>query len=177
MLMIKVMLKNGEEVELPQEIFEAFKNSSNKMLAAIFRAPKDEKLSLRELRATPFDLKLIETIIKQNGWSKDIQGQNGLQEGKGEFAILDENGIVYKSNGSNFELEMDSNGYMHINGEELVVHSHKDGYIEGKTKESVDSRYRHCLEMFYTRDKSFGENGFTSTNGQPQKTTEDDGER
>lgn len=150
--MLMVRLSNG--VSLPKDVLEAFEKSNNKMLGAIHKSMEDGKLSLRELRTTQFDLKLIQTIIEQNGWHKE----------GGEFAIIDENGIVYKSNGSNFEVEIDPNGYMHINGDELVVHSHSDGFISGKTKEDVDRGYRRCLEMgFFGKDKNFGEDGFTST--------------
>ncbi len=148
---IMVRLSNG--VSLPKDVLDAFENSNNKILCAIYKSMEDGKLNTRELRTTQFDLKLIQTIVEQNGWNKD----------GGEFAILDENGIVYKSNGAKFELEIDSNGYMHINGDELVVHSHADGFVSGKTKEDVDKYYRRCLDMsFYKRDKNFGEDGFAS---------------
>lgn len=137
-----------------KDVLYAFKKSNNMILCAIFRSIKDGKLGLRELRTTQFDLKLIQTIIEQNGWNKD---------GKEEFAILDENGIVYESIGAKFNVEIDQNGYMHINDDELVVHSHKDGFVSGNTKEDVDKRYKRMVDMgFCYKDKNFGEDGFVS---------------
>jgi len=149
-----IMVRTSNGVSLPKDVLDAFEKSSNKMLCAIHKSLEDGKLGIRQLRTSQFDLKLIQTIIEQNGWNKE----------GGEFAILDENGIVYKSNGSTFEVEIDPNGYMHINGDELVVHSHSDGFVSGKTKEDVDRGYRRGLEnFFYSKDKNFGEDGFTST--------------
>lgn len=149
--MLKIRLSNG--LELPKDIVDAFEKSDNKMLCAIFKSNDDEKLSTRDLRTTRFDLGLIGKIIEENQWSENAK----------DFAIIDANGIVYKSEGSEFEAEFDENGYMHINQDELVVHSHKDGYISGTTKEDVDRRYRHLIDrQFYTQDPNFGENGFKS---------------
>lgn len=150
--MLMVRLSNG--ITLPKVVLDAFNKSNSKMLCAIRKSLEDGKLTWKELRYTEWDLNLTQTIIEKNGWISD----------GGEFAILDEGGIVYKSNGSNFELEFDENDYMHINGEELVVHSHKAGFIGGRSKEDVDRLYRKALGYgYYDKDEKFGEDGFTST--------------
>jgi len=150
--MLMVRLSNG--ITLPKVVLDAFNKSNSKMLCAIHKSLEDGKLTWKELRTTEWDLNLTQTIIEKNGWISD----------GGEFAILDEGGIVYKSNGSNFELEFDENDYMHINGEELVVHSHKAGFIGGRSKEDVDRLYRKALGYgYYDKDERFGEDGFTST--------------
>lgn len=149
-----LMMKYGNGIEVPAVIADGFRDSKNKMMCAIFRYPNDGELSLRELKTTKYDLNLINELIRQNGWKKE----------GGEFAIVDDSGhIVYQTLGSNFSIEVDRNGYMHINNDELIVHAHKAGYVYGKTKEEADEDYRICVKTgFYYQDKNFTENGFIS---------------
>lgn len=144
-------LIRGEEVELPECVLKALNESKNRRLFVVYKQPSGS-LSSREIDLTVYDLKLLQSIIAQNGWI----------DGVGEFAILSEKGIVYKSLGSDFTLKTDSAGYMYINGNEYVVHSHKDGFVGGYTKENVDFVYRRYLQLeFWTPDKRFSASGFT----------------
>ena len=149
--MMMVKLSNG--MELPKDIFDAFQNSGNNILCAVYK--DGEKFGTRDLKTTAFDLNLIMKIIEQNGWNKD----------GGEFAILDGNGVVYKSEGSNITVKADKNGYLYVNDDKLVIHAHKAGFAQGTTKEKLDQNYRRQIDMgFFYGDENFGDNGFTSKN-------------
>lgn len=146
------MIKLPNEVALPKCVLKAFSESANDKLCVVYREA-DGNLFSKELNNTECDLKLIHSIITQNGF-----GDSG-----GEFAILNEKEIVYKSIGSDFKLEVDSEGYMHINNHEFVVHPHDYGFVGGPTKEDVDFTYTRGMKLgYWYYDFRFGPNGFIS---------------
>lgn len=143
----------GDGIEVPTCILDGFNKSLSKILACIHE-DEDRKLSIRELRTTRYDLKLISQIISQNSFSAD---------GEGKFLIIDEFGnVIYKSNGCNLKFTIDENGYFNFIGNEFTVHPFANGFVSGITKEHADKNYKRCVENgFFYPDPSFGENGFT----------------
>ena len=152
--MLMVSLNNG--IVLPKDIIDAFKSSDNKKLCSIFRSVNNAEIGTRELRTTKFDLELISKIINQDGWQKE----------GGEFIIIDDKGnSIYKSSKCEIEITKGENGYLYINGDELVLHSHEEGFIQGKTKEDLDKNYKRQVKLgFYNQDKNFGKDGFVMEN-------------
>jgi len=157
---MNIRLSNG--LDLPKEIVEGFINAENKKLCAVY-LENEEKLGVRVLRTTKFDLELIQDLISANKWNDEIN----------DFMIIDEKGnILFATDGAKFKTKIDENGYIYINEDKLVVHSHSDGFTYGNSKEAVDRNYRKIVETFYMdTDENFGENGFV-TNNKPRRISE-----
>ncbi len=109
-----------------------------------------ESYGKENLCALDKDVKLINDKIAQNGWDKE----------GGEFVILNDNGIIYQTEGSKFNTKIDENGYIYLNDGELVLHSTGSGFTAEKNKERLDKGYRRYLELVGTNFENFGENGF-----------------
>ena len=95
---MNIRLSNG--LDLPKEIVEGFINAKNKKLCAVF-LENDEKLGVRVLRTTDFDLSLIKRLISDNKWNEEID----------DFMIIDECGnILFATDVAKFKTKTDKNG-------------------------------------------------------------------
>lgn len=139
-----MILKETNFGFMPLAIVEGFNNSKNHRLLVIYS--NGNGLQFEELADLERNYYLIKKAIEQ-----DFYKETG-----NDFAIMNYDGfIVYQSSGSSVRVRK-NDGYIYLNEDEFVIHSHNGGYSVGRTKEEVDANYIESLSKYlFNQDESF----------------------